>query len=473
MITALSYRYRIPLALCLISLLTTAVLLAVFALSAYRSLHDHLVNLARDVGSALAPSLANPLQHDDLWRAYDILATTESSFSPLLIVFDQRDRIFASSQPKQLPVLRSLAELNTDLAMLARWLDDPQRITKPHTDEVLERVFVSTPIVQNDVAIGRLAVGYPLRWLHQRFQALAWRALWAALAITLMIMLLGWWWARRIVRPLTVVTDAMGQLQQNDPDVSQLPDGNDEMGRLGRTFRQLATDIQLKRQLEQSVISSERMAAMGQLTAGIAHEINNPLGGIFNALDTHRRHGQALDLNDKTLNLIERGLNQIRNIVSALLVDVKREDHALMQQDLEDIKTLLSADPRYQQIIVVWQFNLDHPLPLPATRIRQILINLLLNAVTAAEPDGRVTCTVAVEENGLAIRVDNSGQPIDSDIMQHLFEPFISQHGTGLGLWVTYQIVQQLNGEIRAENLSDGVRFEVVLPLLRTGMVEA
>ena len=285
-----------------------------------------------------------------------------------------------------------------------------------------------------------------------------------------MIMLLGWWWARRIIRPLTTVTDAMGQLDRDSLDLAELPDGNDEMGRLGRTFRQLAIDIQLKRQLEQSVISNERMAAIGRLTAGIAHEINNPLGGIFNALDTYRRHGRTIDLTSKTLDLIERGLNQIRNIVSALLVDVKPEDHALILKDLEDIKILLTTDPRYQQIAVDWQFNFNAPLPLPAARIRQILINLLLNAMTAAQPNGRVTCTVLAENRALMIQVDNSGQPIDTEVMPHLFEPFVSRNGTGLGLWVTYQIVQQLKGDIQAENRADGARFKVLLPFFDAGL---
>ena len=465
MISTLSYRYRIPLALCLISLLTTAVLLAVFAVSAYRSLHEHLTNLAQDVGSALAPSLAHPLQHDDLWRAYDILATTESPLSPLLIVLDSNDRVFASNRPRALPVLRSLTELEPAFTALASWIETPENNIRAHTDSALERVFVATPIVQNDEAIGRLLVGYPLRWLHERFEALAWRALWAALAVTLSIMLLGWFWARRIVQPLTAITDAMERLNEDELDSKNLPDGNDEVGRLGRTFRKLAADLKLKRQLEQQMITSERMAAVGRLTAGIAHEINNPLGGMFNALDTYRRHGQRYELTGKTLDLIERGLGQIRTIVSALLLDVKREDHALSRQDLNDVQTLLGADQRYQAVAVDWRFELDTVLPLPATRVRQILINLLLNALQAALPQGQVSCSVTLHDGVLQLRVDNTGKAIDAVTMQHLFEPFASQNGTGLGLWVTYQLVQQLNGTIQAVNLHNGARFTVTLPL--------
>ncbi|MEZ5591940.1 MAG: HAMP domain-containing sensor histidine kinase [Gammaproteobacteria bacterium] len=116
-------------------------------------------------------------------------------------------------------------------------------------------------------------------------------------------------------------------------------------------------------------------------------------------------------------------------------------------------------------VTVDWRFELDTVLPLPATRVRQILINLLLNALQAALLQGQVSCSVILHEGALQLRVDNTGQAIDAVTMQHLFEPFASQNGTGLGLWVTYQLVQQLNGTIQAKNLHDGARFTVTLPL--------
>jgi hypothetical protein len=250
MMPALSYRVKIPLALCFISLLTAAVLLSVFAVSAYRSLHQHLLDLAEDVGSALAPSLAGPLQHDDLWQAYVILSDTQSAFTPLLVVLDAQQRIFASNQPRELPLLNRLDETDARYRALAGWFGAPGRIVESYTDHQLNRVFTVTPVTQSDIQVGQLIVGYPLQWLHERFLALAWQAAWTTLAVTAIIMLLGVLWARHMTAPLMTITDAMDRLEDDDPVVGSLPDSDDEVGRLSRRFRLLVKDLKLKRQLK-------------------------------------------------------------------------------------------------------------------------------------------------------------------------------------------------------------------------------
>ena len=104
---------------------------------------------------------------------------------------------------------------------------------------------------------------------------------------------------------------------------------------------------------------------------------------------------------------------------------------------------------------------------LPATLVRQILLNLLLNAVHASPASAKVICTVHVAEGQLRIQTTNAGNAIAADLVNHLFEPFVSgnEEGHGLGLWVTYQIVTQLGGQIAAESRDGLTQFRVALPL--------
>jgi signal transduction histidine kinase len=99
--------------------------------------------------------------------------------------------------------------------------------------------------------------------------------------------------------------------------------------------------------------------------------------------------------------------------------------------------------------------------------VRQVLINLMLNAIQAAPTEGAVACTVERSGQALRVQVGNNGEYIPQERMEHLFEPFSSQRedGHGLGLWVTYQIVHQLGGDIVAESVPDETRFTVTLPL--------
>ncbi|MGN2393397.1 sensor histidine kinase, partial [Pelomicrobium sp. G1] len=114
--------------------------------------------------------------------------------------------------------------------------------------------------------------------------------------------------------------------------------------------------------------------------------------------------------------------------------------------DLEDIRTLVLSDAHPKGAHLAWDNRIEAPLPLPSTLVRQILLNLLLNATRAVEAGGRIECGIQVVGERLEIRVSNDGAYIPEHEQQYLFEPFfrLSEDGNGLGLWVTYQIVQQL-----------------------------
>ena len=229
----------------------------------------------------------------------------------------------------------------------------------------------------------------------------------------------------------------------------------------------MVDELKEKIVLKREVINHERMAAVGRLTASIAHEINNPLGGMLNAVSTLKRYGPTDPLSQKTVNLLERGLSQIRETVAALLVEAKIASRSLTLQDTDDVRLLVTPSAQKQHTDLVWQADLPASLPLPSTPVRQLLINLSLNAIQAAGQGGHVAVRLSCDESRLTIAVENDGQALSAAQRERLFEPFsrLSEHGNGLGLWICYQIVTQLNGDIRAEPTDRLTRFVVNLPL--------
>jgi signal transduction histidine kinase len=212
------------------------------------------------------------------------------------------------------------------------------------------------------------------------------------------------------------------------------------------------------------------MAAVGRLTASIAHEINNPLGGMLNAVSTLKRYGTPDPLNLKTINLLERGLSQISETVAALLIEARITSRQLTAHDLDDVRLLVAPGAHAQNTDLVWQTELPESVALPSTPVRQLLINLTLNAIAAAGRNGHVRVRTTGSESDLAIVVENDGAPLSAAQHDRLFEPFSPaserrEHGNGLGLWICYQIVTQLNGAIRAESDYALTRFLVTLPL--------
>jgi signal transduction histidine kinase len=240
--------------------------------------------------------------------------------------------------------------------------------------------------------------------------------------------------------------------------------------RVGLAALTYAEYLRDKAALENEVVKSERLAAIGQLTAGIAHEINNPLAGLITVVDTLKLQRDLEPRTLRNLELIDRGLMQIRDTVAALLVQTRVQARPLNQHDLEDVHTLIQTQVSKRHIRLEWSAAMPAELPAPASLVRQILINLLLNAVQAASEGGHVGLWLGRkegQESCLSIVVRNDGKLLSDEQLAHLFEPFASTRagGHGLGLWVTYQIVTQLEGRISARNVAGQVEFVVTLPL--------
>ena len=134
---------------------------------------------------------------------------------------------------------------------------------------------------------------------------------------------------------------------------------------------------------------------------------------MLNAISTYRRQpGGDPSYIDRTMSLLERGLTQIRETV-ALLVEARLESRALTPHDIEDVHTLMLPNVQGKHIKLDWQNQVTEPLPLPSTEVRQILLNLLLNAVDAAREHGRVTSAVTPNGgNELNVRIENDGEAL-------------------------------------------------------------
>ena len=166
----------------------------------------------------------------------------------------------------------------------------------------------------------------------------------------------------------------------------------------------------------------------------------------------------------RTLDLLDRGLSQLRNTVPALLVNARLEDRMLTVQDLDDVRTLVEPEARKKGIRLAWKCPLEEPSGVPSSQIRQVLINLVLNALRATPEDERVEIGCSCDSDSLLLTVSDTGPGIPAQQREHLFEPFLDQAtGTGLGLWVSFQIVTGLGGTIEALGLRPGTRIEVRL----------
>ncbi len=476
----LSLRYKLPLWGGALILATALALSASFMVQAWDDLKRDLLQNAEDLGLTMSRTLFPALLHDDVWRAfetvsqpfhaYGIKGQGESALAESLLVLDTRKRVYVSSHPERHPVLSELASLGADFSALDRVLpQDPASGIFVLDEADTERIFVAVPIALDTMRLGTLVVAYNKALLWERFVRLADRALWITLLALGVLLPFNVYWGRRLMEPLRQVAGRMGRIGRGElatPDANLYP-YRDEIGELYLAYEKMIVELQEKARLEQEVLKTERMAAVGRLTASIAHEINNPLGGMLNAISTLKRHGSPDPVTQKTISLLDRGLSQIRETVAALLVEAKVKSRPLTPHDIEDVHVLVAPASKKQGAEVSWEVALPDSLPLPSTLVRQVLINLGLNAIEAAGRGGRVAVRASNGNGCLTLAVENDGPPLSKAQQERLFEPFtrFSEHGHGLGLWICYRIVTQLGGDIRAESVPERTRFTVTLPL--------
>ena len=473
----LSFRYKIPLRAVVLVAVTAMTLTAANVTREYEQMRSDLFDNAETLGRVLAMTLITPMLHDDLWRAYELISMPVSADTPAslgaetMLVIDARGRIYASTRPRVHPVQTPLNSLGAVYARLAVEIEEAGQTSSRAVDlPDADDFYLLMPVMFDGVRLGTLVMVYPKSIFIPRFHSIVSRAALMTLLVLSLLLPMSWYWGRRMATPLVQLADCMGKVGERIPDESEytLYESRDEIGRAGAQLKNMLRALREKQALEQQVIASERLAAIGRITAGIAHEINNPLGGMLNAISTYKKHGQAGQLETRTLPLLERGLLQIKDTVGALLVESRLQSHPLAPQDLDDVQTLLLPHLARKRVQLIWHGMLLAPVALPSTQVRQILLNLLLNAIQAAEPDSEIGCEIAREPDCLLIRVANRGQPIPAERLNHLFEPFVgtTADGHGLGLWVTYQLVQQLNGRIAVDSDERiGTVFSITLPV--------
>ncbi|MBK7642247.1 MAG: hypothetical protein IPJ19_04245 [Planctomycetes bacterium] len=229
-----------------------------------------------------------------------------------------------------------------------------------------------------------------------------------------------------------------------------------------------------QRAMERELAMRERLSAIGLFTAGVAHEINNPLEAMGNYLTLLEKEELPPQTRQRYLGLVQHGFGRIRDLVRDLLRFARPEEaHASVRVDLARIvanaSQLVALSASLKDVAIATQ-GLERPLWLAgdAGRLEQVLVNLLLNAGKAQQGRGRITLRAReLSAEGLVeLAVEDEGPGIPPENLARLFDPFFGAgEGTGLGLAVSWGIVRAHGGTIAVENRTEGgARFVLRLP---------
>lgn len=300
----------------------------------------------------------------------------------------------------------------------------------------------------------------------QRVRVACWLAVVAVLLAALVALNLAESLARQVVVPIAQLNDASVRVGRGEFDTPIPAMDTAEFEGLAGNLRAMAAELH-RREVE--ALESSRLAALGSLAAGVAHELNNPLGVMVGYLKRLRRAAESGPLAEE-LRIVDDEAHQCLRIVEDLVTVAREPRLEIATIDLADVVRQaahrLASIPDLEGRRLVVEAHRTTPVRADAVRIGQVLRNLVLNAAAASHPEDPIEITVEATDDSVVLAVRDHGSGIAEQDLPHVFEPFYSRRsgGTGLGLAVSQRIVRGHGGSIDLVSGPDGTVVRVRLP---------
>jgi len=440
--------------------------------------NEELGEKALLLSESVAITTPKSMQRNDYWSLYLSLKNMSSRKQEIItaMILDTEGRIQAHLHPADNPLGLLFSPANSieqDLFTQAMTVREPVVISSGGYSRTGFQEAV-VPLFSDQKYLGVVRVRLSVAQLYEKAINSALLVLALVMVFVFIGSVLGTIVSRRMVEPLTAVTqglEAVGRGEMTDFAPVPVKD-RDEIGRLSVTFNQIMAELAEKKMLEEEIAMSEKLVALGRITAGVAHEVNNPLAGLLNCIDTLRQHPDDKALIDRYLPVIDQGLHRIKDIVQNLLVGLKIEESDKIEDidHIDRLQDLIVAEIGDRDIQVIWENNADTDLQIPG-KLEQIVFNLLKNAIEVLPDGGTVSFRLYFDGAYLNVEVSDDGPGIPASIRNQLFDPFFTTkpNGTGLGLWVVYRLTQNLEGIIEMESeAGQGTTFHVAIPVKTT-----
>jgi two-component system NtrC family sensor kinase len=339
--------------------------------------------------------------------------------------------------------------------------------------------------------IGMLSAGV----LEAKYSDLRWKVLSLFIIITLggMVLALGLGYliANKMSRMVKQLIEASAQVSQGNFSPEIGPISKSELGVLQKSFKQMLVSLQEREKSQRAeseikLLRSEKQASIGKLAGGVAHEINNPLTGIFTFTDMLLRRKDIQEDVRGDLETIAQETERVRKIVKGLL-DFSRQTE--LDREPSDVNRLIRHTislVENQALIKGVNLNFEPGEGLPMitldrNQMQSVLLNIVINALDATDAGGSITVTSGIGvstshpgRNGIELLFTDTGCGIPPENLNKLFDPFFTTkdvgHGTGLGLSVSYGIVERHGGTIWVQSkVGKGSTFKVWLPIEEQG----
>lgn len=338
---------------------------------------------------------------------------------------------------------------------------------------------VSQPLQIHSKSWGSLRLGFDMAPTRKKLQEMFFLLFGSTVMAVLIILTVIYFLTDRLTKSLRHLVAEINQFDLENIQPGRMQSENDEVGLLLANFEKMKQRLaQSRRQLldaQRQIYHAEKLASIGRLASGVAHEINNPLQGLKSCLFSIAKEPDNQAQTRQYLSLANEGLDHIALIVQKLLgfsrQHAKQVTRVNMNEHVEKVLSLLAY--RLEKNDITVDLKLDQQLPpiqADPHLIQEVIMNLLINSFDSMEHGGMLSVITTTKDNSLCLIVSDTGCGIPGENLDKIFDPFFTTKeegkGTGLGLSVTLGIVEMHGGTIKVESREGaGSTFEIVLPL--------
>lgn len=449
-------------------MLTLGAIASQYVLSTLDRLNDaRLREVSQLHVEGLAVALGPLVLHQDIWEVYDTLERARSDASKKRLLFtvvtDEKGQVIAASDPERAPV-------GSDARPILDAATPPERLTAAGTAPVLT---VRAPVTFGGRTVGEIASEIDVSDLLAERRRVSQLLVAGNAALTLVMTVVAYFVIQRMLRPIATLTEHMlatGDAPTPVPD-ADMPPRNTELRRLLETFNTMTGAIEARTEAERRLAERERYVSLGRLSSSLAHEINNPLGGLLNAADTIRSYPDRPEVVKSAAELIERGLLHLKEVSRTILAEhrVDRQATPLSGNDFNDLRVLFEPEATRRRVALDWDVAIgpDETLPIPSGPVRQIALNLLLNAASATPAGRKVGLSARTEDEALVLTVWDEGPGLDEAALGRLTSDAGGEPGGGVGLRVVRELSRSLSGKVEYARREGRTQITVRLPTNR------
>ncbi len=353
-------------------------------------------------------------------------------------------------------------------------LQQGEILETPSEGRILE---VRAPLNISTHFWGSLTVGFSLAQIEEDVRRITLQALLVALALLVANSLMTAIYVETLIRPILGLNRTMKAAGAGDLAVRADSRRGDEVGELAAAFNRMMDELESARQREKIAQTqlghTEKMVAVGTLAAGVAHEVNNPLGGILTCIENLRANPNDGEMRARYLEMIEDGLKRIGRVVANLLDFSRprelRAEPTSINHNLRHVAELIDYQARKAGVEIITRLHSDEPIVMADHyQMEQLFLNLMLNALQAMPEGGTLSLVTERKGDSVVAEVRDTGVGIPAEIRDRIFDPFFTTRevgkGTGLGLAVSHGIVAAHGGVMDVESeVGKGTVFRVSL----------